>query len=551
VCSIVTRSKLLAEFSMFDVVIRNGLVVDGSGAPATRADIAVSGDRIAAMGDLSSIADTQVARSIDASGCVVSPGFIDIHTHSDLTLFSEPYGMSKISQGVTTEVCGNCGFSPFPITPERTPLLRARLSNLFGELVDWTWTDLQGYRDTAMKLGIGMNIVPLVGHSALRGSVVGFEDRRATPDEIKAMQRLTAQAMDQGAFGLSTGLTLPPSAYGDTPEIVALAETMAAYPGRFYTSHVRGWAGQHIKGVAEAVDIGRMAHVPVQVSHMAVNDPRFWGQAEAVIEVCESAVRDGFDVTFDVYPYAASSSGFDQCMPTWAQSGGRMEMVKRLRDPETRRAIREDMLKNGLFGGWPWLWDRLRIATVYVDELKPFQGLTFEQAGAQMGLDPIDAALEMMDLDEGRMMIIFYYRTEEDMRTFLRHPLAMMGSDGLAMTPRGPQGEGKPHPRSYGAHARVLGRYVREEPVLTLEEAIHKMSGKVADRLGLKDRGRLAVGAAADIVVFDPESVIDRADFDNPHQYPAGIEAVLVNGVIAVERGEHTGKLAGRVLEPN
>ena len=532
---------------MFDILIVGGLVVDGSSRPAVQADIGIEGDKITAVGDLK---DAEATRVIHAAGLVVSPGFIDIHTHSDLSLLVEPCGMSKVRQGVTTEVSGNCGYSPFPISPERTSLLRACLSDLFGEEEDWTWTDLRGYRDVVEKQGVGVNIAPLVGHSAIRGTIVGFEDRPATPDEIQAMQKITDEAFEQGAFGLSTGLTLPPSAYGDTEEIVALAEAMAAYPRRFYTSHIRAWAGYHIKGVEEAIDIGRQADVAVQVSHMAVNDPPYWGQADTVIAVCEEAVAEGLDVTFDVYPYAASSSGFSQCLPTWAQSGGQDALLARLRDPQTRREIRADMAKNGLFKGWPWLWDRLQVSTAHTPEVKAYEGLTFQQAAEMMDLDPLDAALTLMEIDEARLRIIFYYRTEGDMRAFLRHPMGMMGSDGLAVQPGGKLGQGKPHPRSYGAHARVLGRYVRDDPILTLEEAVYKMSGQVADRLGLTDRGRVAVNQVADIAVFDPATVIDQADFENPHQYPIGISYVLVNGQLAVDKGTHTGVLAGRVLEP-
>ena len=330
---------------------------------------------------------------------------------------------------------------------------------------------------------------------------------------------------------------------------MALANVLAGYPGRFYTSHIRGWAGFHVRGVEEAIEIGRRAGVPVQVSHMAVNDPRHWGRAADVIAVCEDAVAEGLDVTFDVYPYAASSSGFSQCFPTWAQSGGVDALVGRLRDFTSRAAVRASMLEEGLFRGWPWLWDRLRVSTAHTSAARRYEGLTIEQAAAAMGLEPIDAALELMQLDEGRLEVIFYYRTEEDMKAFLRHPLGMVGSDGLAIAPGGRLGAGKPHPRSYGAHARVIGRYVRDEKVLGLEQAVFKMSGGVADRLALRDRGRLRPGYAADIAVFDPESVADCADFDNPHRFPEGIEYVLVNGRLTVERGAHTGAAAGLVLE--
>lgn len=260
---------------MFDLLITNGLIVDGTGGPAFTADVGISGERIVSVGDL---AHAEAIRTIDATGMVVSPGFIDIHTHSDLSLLVEPFGMSKIRQGVTTEVSGNCGYSPYPVAPDKTDELRQMLSSgLHGEQVDWAWTDLAGYREHAEDRGLGMNIAPLLGHGALRGAVVGFEDRRATDDDIAAMRRLVAEAMEQGAYGLSTGLTLTPSAYGDTDEVVALADAMSHFPGRFYTSHTRLWAGYHIKGVAEAIEIGRRANVPVQVSHMAINDPPYWG----------------------------------------------------------------------------------------------------------------------------------------------------------------------------------------------------------------------------------------------------------------------------------
>jgi N-acyl-D-amino-acid deacylase len=531
---------------VFDILIRGGSIADGSGAPRFAADVGIEGDRITAVEPL---ARAEAVRTIEAGGLVVAPGFIDIHTHSDLTLLADGRGLSKVRQGVTTEVCGNCGYSPFPVPLERREQLAGTLSSIYSDAVEWTWTDLAGYRARAAAQGIGMNVAPLVGHSAIRGAVVGFEDRPADRDELRAMRRLLEATLEQGAFGFSTGLTLPPSAYGDTAEIVELARALSRYRGRFYTSHIRGWAGYHVRGVEEAVDVGRAGGVPVQVSHMSINDPNHWGEAPTVIAVCERAAAAGLDVTFDVYPYAASSSGFNQCLPTWAQSGGLEALVARLRDATSRARVRAAMLEEGLFRGWPWRWDRLRVSAAHTAAARPYEGLTIEQAAAALGLEPIDAALWLMDADDGRLEVIFYYRTEGDMRAFLRHPLGMVGSDGLAIAASGRLGSGKPHPRSYGAHARVLGRYVREEGVLALEEAVHKMSGKVADRLGLADRGRVRRGQAADLVLFDPAAVADRADFDDPHQYAAGVEYVLVNGRLTIERGEHTGAAAGRVLE--
>ena len=353
---------------MFDTRIRNGLLVDGTGAKPYLGDVGIKDGTIAGIGDLG---HTNATNMVDAVGQVVSPGFIDIHTHSDLTLLAEPQGMSKVMQGVTTEVTGNCGFRPFPVSTDRTEELRAALSSIFGDSVPWTWQDLAGYRQAVSEIGLSINIAPLVGHSAVRGMIVGFEDRVATDNEIEAMQYQIDLAMEQGAVGFSTGLTLPPSAYGDITEIIALSKAMARWPGRIYTSHIRCWAGYHVKGVQEAIDIGIAAGVPVQVAHMAVNDPRHWGEADTVIKVCEDAVAAGHDITFDVYPYAASSSGFSQCIPTWAQSGGPSALLARIRNPETRLDIRRDMLKEGLFRGWPWLWDRLLISTTHCDATKP------------------------------------------------------------------------------------------------------------------------------------------------------------------------------------
>lgn len=531
---------------MVDLLIAGGTVVDGTGSPGFPADVAVSGDRIAAIGRLDR---PNAARIIDAAGKVVTPGFIDIHTHSDLTLRADPRGWSKLRQGVTTDVVGNCGMTPYPVSPdpERARLLRESLFSIAEEM-PWGWDSLHGYRETLEAQGIAINLAPLVGHSALRGAVLGYDDRPASADELKAMGRLLAQALDEGAFGLSTGLTLPPSAYADTDEVVELCRILATRPGRLYCSHTRGETAAGPTGMREAYAIGRRAGVPVQVSHLAVNDPRRWGTAGAVMEELDAAVRAGLDVTGDVYPYAASSSGFSQCLPGWAQSGGRLATVARLRDPGTRARIRAEMETEGLLGGWPWHWDRLLVSRVLSPEWLHAEGMTFAALAEARGVAPIDAALDLMVADEGRVQIIFFYRTEEDMQIFLCHPRVMVGSDGSAFTADGPTGVGRPHPRNYGAAARVLGRYVRELGVLTLEDAVHRMSGKVAARLGLADRGRIRAGLIADLAVVDPVTVADRATFTDPHQYAAGVPFVVVNGAVAVADGRPTGLHCGRVL---
>ena len=531
---------------MFDLLIVGGTVVDGTGAQTYPADVAVNGDRIAAIGNLH---HAEARRVIDASGKIVTPGFIDMHTHSDLTMRADARGWSKLRQGVTTDVTGNCGMTPYPVAddPDRARILKESLFAIADDM-DWGWHDLHGYREALHAQGIAINLAPLVGHSAIRGAAMGFGEEPATPDSVATMSRLLAEALDHGAFGLSTGLTLPPSSYGDTDEVVAIARTLARRPGRLYCSHVRGDTVAGPTGMREALEIGRRADVPVHLAHMAVNDPRRWGTASDVMAEIDEAVVAGVDVTCDVYPYAASSSGFSQCLPGWAQSGGRLDTVARLRDPATRARVREDMEANGLLAGWPWHWDRLMICRVVHPEWRYTEGMTFADLAAARGIAPVDAALDLMVADEGRVQIIFFYRTEEDMRTFLRHPRSMVGSDGSALTADGPTGGGRPHPRNYGAAARILGRYVRETPVLSLEDAVHRMTGKVADRLGLRDRGRIRAGCAADIAVIDAHHVIDHATFDAPHQYATGIPWVVVNGAVAVAEGEPTGIHRGRVL---
>ena len=382
---------------MFDVLITGGTVIDGTGAPPFRADVAVNRDRIAAIGSLDG--RTEARRVIDAAGKVVAPGFIDMHTHSDLTLRADARGWSKLRQGVTTDVTGNCGMTPYPVAPdpERARVLKESLFAIADDMA-WGWHDVQGYRDVLNAQGIAINVAPLVGHSAIRGAAIGFGEDPASPDGIAAMSRLLSDALDQGAFGLSTGLTLPPSSYGDTEEVVAIARTLAARPGRLYCSHVRGDTVDGPTGMREALEIGRRAGVPVHLAHMAVNDPRRWGTAGEVMAEIDEAAHDGVDVTCDVYPYAASSSGFSQCLPGWVQSGGRLETVARLRDPGTRARVRADMEANGLLAGWPWHWDRLMVCRVVTPEWRHAEGMTFAELGDARGVAPVDAALDLMVL---------------------------------------------------------------------------------------------------------------------------------------------------------
>ena len=530
---------------MFDIIISNGIIIDGSGNKSYKSDIAIVNGKIS---KIDTKIDSPTKKVIDAKNAFISPGFIDIHTHSDISLYIDSRGLSKVKQGVTTDVTGNCGYSPFPLNKKARKDHQSNLNPIYGEEIDWDWSDLDEYRECLEKNGLGLNIAPLVGHSAVRGTVMGFEDRSASKDDLRQMRYLLEESMEQGAFGFSTGLTLPPSAYADTEEIVQLTSVLKQFDSRFYTSHIRAWAGFHKSGVEEAVNIGIKCQVPVQVSHMAINDPKHWGEANQVIKICENAVANGFDVSFDVYPYTASSSGFSQCFPFWSQSGGLDHLVKRLKDSTIRKQIKTDMLDEGLFRGWPWMWDKLVVASVNNSDLQDFEGMNFEEIGDKLKLSPIDAALELMFLDNARLRILFFYRTEHDMKCFLTHPLGMLGSDGLAIVSDGILGKGKPHPRSYGAHTRVLEKYVRDEKLLSLENAIYKMSGQISSRLGLKDRGLIKKNYWADICVFKLDNIHENATYEDPHQYSEGIDFVIVNGELILDHGIPTGALSGKVL---
>jgi N-acyl-D-amino-acid deacylase len=479
---------------------------------------------------------------------VLTPGFIDIHTHSDVTLLDDPGGESKVHQGVTTDVPGNCSYSPFPIGPAGFRPMRSIFGPELTSETDWDWTDLDGWAARHHALGISMNLAPLVGHAALRVAVGATDNRPPTPAELAAMQRLAAESVEQGAFGLSTGLTLTPGSYSTTEEVIALASAVAPYRHAFYATHARLWAGQHVAAVEEAARIGREAGLPVQYSHIAIIDKRAFGHPESMIGVVDRARRDGLDMTTDVYPYIAAGTGLMQFMPEWAQAGGVGPMLDRLRDPGERVRIRESAAE-GWFRGMPWDWGSMLLSDIATAANRRFIGRSIADAAADRGEDPLDTFLNLIDEESNAVAVVVFNRHEPDMRAFLTHDASMVGSDGTAISPTGVHGPPQqPHPRYYGTFPRILGRYVRDEPVLTLEAAVHKMTGMPARRLGLADRGILAEGAAADVVLFDPAEIIDRATFEAPHQFPAGVAAVFVNGVLVVDGGRHTGARPGRIL---
>ncbi|MGH7264084.1 MAG: N-acyl-D-amino-acid deacylase family protein [Candidatus Rokuibacteriota bacterium] len=529
---------------MLDLKLAGGMVVDGAGGPRFRADVGVRDDAIAAVGDL---AREPAGLTLDARGRVLAPGFIDMHSHSDWRLWANRRAESKVRQGVTTEVVGNCGFSPAPVAAAfRDDLMGFALYLPPG--MDFTWRSVGQYLERFEQDGCAVNVIQLVGHGTLRIAVLGFARRAPTASELDAMRRLTAESLEGGAWGLATGLIYAPGSFAETTEIVALARE-AGRRGGFYASHIRGEGATLLDAVAEAIRIGREGALPVQVSHLKAAGRLQWGTVGQALDLIGSARREGLDVLADAYPYTASSTTLRTLLPDWALEGGVDTMLGRLADPPTRARIAAD-IDAGTGGRENFAanvgWDGIMIALA---RSRPdAEGRRLSEVARAWGVPATEAALRLIEVERGKAYMILFQLDEADVRQVLADPHVMVGSDGSALAVTGDLGQGSPHPRSYGTFPRVLGRYARDEGVLTLEQALHKMTGLPARRLGLADRGVIRSGAKADLVVFDPATVADRATYEAPHQYPRGIEHVVVNGRVVVRDGEHTGALPGRVL---
>lgn len=516
---------------MLDLAIINGKIVDGTGNPWYKAAIGVQGGRVVAI--KREVGEAE--RTIDARGWIVAPGFIDMHTHSGASLLADPLGESAVRQGVTTHVIGNCGHSTFPMAePVKSWLGRFN--------VEPTWKDLTGYVARVRGQGVGLNIVPLVGHGPVRAAAMGEAARPPSLDELEAMKRLVAQAMEAGAFGMSTGLIYPPGSFAETGELIALARVVGEHGG-FYASHIRGEGVGVVDAVKEAIEIGEQANLPVQISHHKAASCQSWGLVNDTLGLLETARARGIDVTWDQYPYLATSTGLSIFVPQWAHDGGTEALLERLRTPETRRRILTELRLVDK--------DWSDILIVFCPTRQEWQGLRLPEIAECLELSPEEAVLEILLAEDGKVNMVNFAMCEADVETVMRHPITMIGSDGLAVAADGPTGEVRQHPRSFGTFPRVLGRYVRERGILGLEDAVRKMTSAPAQRLELRDRGLLRKGTWADIVIFDPARVADRATFVDPHQYPEGIEWVLVNGRVVVERDKHTGQLPGKVLLKN
>jgi N-acyl-D-amino-acid deacylase len=530
---------------VFDLKIEGAEVIDGTGRPGARADVGVKDDRIAAVGDLHR---EPAGRNLHAAGKVVTPGFIDMHSHSDWRLWENRRAESKVRQGVTSEVVGNCGFSPAPVSDEFLGDLRGFALHVPAGM-DFRWRSVGDYLRAFDATGTAVNVLQLVGHGTLRIAAMGFARREPTRAELGLMQKLLADGIEDGAWGLSTGLIYAPGSYATTEEIVALASVAARHRG-LYASHIRGEGATLLDAVGEAIHIAREGDLPVQISHVKAAGRPNWGKVADALALIDAARGEGLDVMADVYPYTASSTTLRTLLPDWALEGGVAAMLERLADADVRARVRRDIESPATGQG---LLDRIGWENVMVASAtrrKDAEGKRISEIAASRGADPLDAAIELIVAEGGKGSMILFQLDERDLRRALVHPAVMIGSDGSALAPYGGLAAGKPHPRSYGTFPRVLGAYARDERVLSLAQAVHKMTGLPARRLGLKDRGVIAVGAKADLVVLDARRVADRATYEAPHQYPSGIEHVLVNGSLVIKDGEHTGSLPGRLLTP-
>jgi len=536
---------------VYDIVIKSGHVIDGSGSSPFKADVAVEEGKISAVGDLGSV---QAETTIDASGQVVSPGFIDMHSHSDLVLLINPAAESKIRQGITTEVVGNCGSSVAPLTRRNVESTKQHYGALARE-IEWNWLSFGQYLAKLTKQGIALNVAGLVGHGTIRSAIMGFENRPPRNSELNKMKALVDQSMKEGAFGMSTGLIYVPSCYAPTYELVELLKVVAKHKG-YYATDTRGQSETMLQATIEAIDIGELAGVSVHISHnvphVIASAPT--GRAAINLSIVDEAKARGLDVTGDVYAYDAGSTGLRAMVPPWANEGGDAALIRRLKNPRIRQRIREETLREGARGGGTACralaklgkWDNIILANC--ERNKDLIGKTFAEIAKIRGVDPFDALFDLLIEEKAGGTIIGFNRFEEEVELTMRHASSMMGSDGYSLAPYGTLGQGQQHPRSYGNHPRVLARYVRERKVLTLEEALRKMTSLPAWRLGLRDRGLVKEGVWADLVVFNKDTITDKATFEKPYQYPEGIEYVIVNGRIVIEKGQHTGALPGKAL---
>lgn len=512
----------------FDLLIRNGRVVDGTGNPSFVGDVGVRDGRIAAIGRL---ANRSATHAIDAAGLVVAPGFIDIHNHSDDTIIEDGDARSMAHQGVTSMIFGEGGSA--------APSER--------------WKDFSSYFAELLRRGVSTNVGSYLGSSTVWTGVHGNRAGPVTVDELNRMRAVVREAMEQGALGVASSLSGPPGVWIDTDTLVAMCEVASGYGG-IYSTHIRTEGEGVFKAVSEAMEIGRRARIPVDVIHLKIAEHKLWGKMPDLVAMIANARAQGQLVEANVYPYRAGQNNLASIIPPWAHEGGAKAMVQRLKDPALRPRLERE-IRTGIPGS-DWYnhytatggWDGMLLVTLKNPMYKPFEGRRMSEVIKATGKPPLDVLFELLAENDGSVATIYFHHSEEDMRYALKQPFVSIGSDGSAVKTEGPLGAGHPHPRYYGTFPRVLGRYVREEKLISLEEAVRKMTSANAAKIRIYDRGLLRPGQWADVTIFNPDTIIDNATFEKPHQYATGVEYLIVNGKVVLERGRHTGARPGAVL---
>ncbi len=533
---------LLAAGS-FDVIVKGGLVYDGTGGPARRADVGIRGDRIAAIGDLGKATAPTV---LEADGLAVSPGFINMLSWSTESLIVDGRSQGEVREGVTTQIMGE-GESMGPLTDA----MKKRMKEEQGDIrYDITWTTLGEYLAFLERKGVAQNVASYLGAATVRSYVLGLGDVQPTPAQMEAMREVVRKEMAAGALGIGSSLIYAPAIYATTEELIELCKVAARYQGK-YISHIRSEGDRLLEAVDELLRIAREARIPAEIYHLKAAGQANWPKMDEVIAQVEAARKQGLAVTADMYTYVAGASGFDACLPPWARAGGYEALYPRLADPATRARIAADMKDPK---GWESLCvlsgspERIRVVSFRNEALKPLTGQTLAQVAAARGKDWTETVMDLVYEDRSRVGTVFFQMSEDNVRKQIRLPWVSFGSDAESMAPEGLFLKSMPHPRAYGNFARLLGRYVREEKVISLSEAVRRLTSLPATNLGLDRRGLLKQGFFADVVIFDPATIADRATFEEPHQYSVGVEHVLVNGVPVLRNGEPTGSLPGRAL---
>ena len=527
----------------FDVIIRNGTVYDGTGRAPAKADVGLRGDRIAAVGNLSAATAPAI---VDANGLAVAPGFINMLSHSETSWFVDSRSLSELLQGVTTQIFGEGSMGPL-----NDEMKKRRRESQGDVKYDIEWTTLAEYLHHLEKRGISQNVASFIGAATIREYVIGLEDKPPTPAQLDQMRDLVRREMEAGALGITTALIYPPAFFAKTEELIELSKVAAKYKGK-YTAHMRSEGAQLIEAVQETIRISREAGLPAEIYHLKASGEANWSKMDQVIKMIEDARKQGVKITADMYTYPAGGTGLDATLPPWVFDGGRDAAYKRLQDPATRRKIAEavrtpanDRENLYLLSGSP---DRIVLASFRNDSLKPLIGKTLAEVAKMRGKDPIETIMDLLLEDRSRIGTIYFLMSEDNIRKQIRQPWVSFGSDAASIATEGVFLKSAAHPRAYGNFARLLGRYVRDEKIISLSEAVRRLTSLPATTLGLKDRGLVKSGMFADVVIFDPQTIADRATFEKPHQYSVGVRDVFVNGRHVLKNGEHTGAKPGRAL---